>query len=371
MICCKTILSNQRYLDKERANHYSFFMIKIDGSYGEGGGQILRTALALSCVTGRPFEIHDIRWGREKPGLQPQHLMCIKAAQLISKADVDEAKLGSRMISFAPRKVTGNEYIFDISDIKGSAGSAILVLQSILPPLAMAGTGSRVTVKGGTHVDWSPPFHYLKDVLLPLLARTGIKTGIDIEKWGWYPIGGGKLSISMGPAKNLSPISIRERGRLKNISGISATSNLPISMAERQRDHGNWLLKGAGLSANMEIVAAPSTGKGTFFFILAEFENIRAGFSALGTTGKRAEAVAEEAVRQFLEFLNSAGALDPYLADQVIPYLGLCNGTSTFTTSRVTRHLLTNSWVTEKFLPVSIEIKGGEGEFGTVSIRPN
>jgi RNA 3'-terminal phosphate cyclase (ATP) len=167
----------------------------------------------------------------------------------------------------------------------------------------------------------------------------------------------------------LQPINIRERGRLKNLSGISAVSNLPVSIAERQRDHGNWLLKGAGLSANMEIVDAPSTGKGSFFFILAEFENITAGFSALGARGKRAEAVAEEAVRQFLEFSNSEGALDPYLADQIIPYLSICDTPSTFTTSRVTRHLLTNAWATEKFLPVEININGREGQFGEVIIK--
>lgn len=345
-------------------------MIKIDGSHGEGGGQILRTALALSCVTGKPFEIHDIRMGREKPGLQAQHLTCIRGAQLISRADVDEAKLGSRTLRFSPREVTGNKYIFDVSEIKGSAGSATLVLQAILPPLAVAGTASMVTVKGGTHVEWSPSYHYMRDVLLPLLGKIGIKAGLDIEKWGWYPIGGGKLSASVEPAKKLSPISITERGRLKNISGISAASNLPISLAERQRDHGNWLLKGAGLSANMEIVSAPSTGKGTFFFILAEFENVRAGFSALGATGKSAESVAEEAVRPFIEFLNSEGALDPYLADQIIPYIGICNGNSTFTTSRITKHLLTNLWVTQKFLPVEIGLEGREGELGTISIRP-
>ena len=344
-------------------------MIKIDGSHGEGGGQILRTALALSCITGEPFEIYDIRMGREKPGLQPQHLTGVRAAQAISNADVDEAKLGSQRLRFSPVVVTGSEYLFDVSEIKGSAGSATLVLQAILPPLSMAKAGSRVTVKGGTHVEWSPTFHYMRDVLLPLLAKIGIKSSLDIEKWGWYPIGGGKVSLSVEPLKHLSPINIRERGRLKNLSGTSAVSNLPISIAERQRDHGNWLLKGAGLSVNMEIVDAPSTGKGSFFFILAEFENIKVGFSALGARGKRAEGVAEEAVRQFLEFSNSEGALDPHLADQIIPYLSICDAPSTFTTSKVTRHLLTNAWVTEKFLPVEININGREGEFGEVIIK--
>ena len=346
-------------------------MIQINGSYGEGGGQILRTSLALSCITGKPFEIHDIRKGRKKPGLQPQHLTGVRAAQVISNVDVEGAELGSQRLSFSPKEVTGGEYSFDVSEIKGSAGSVTLVLQAILPPLVMAKKSSKVIVKGGTHVEWSPPFHYMKGVLLPLLAKTGVNAHLGIEKWGWYPIGGGNVSLSVEPSKDLSPVSIQKRGRLLNLSGVSAVSNLPLSIAERQRDHGNWLLKAAGLSANIEVIDAPSIGKGTFFFILAEFENIRAGFSALGERGKRAEVVAEEAVRQFLEFINSDGALDPHLADQIIPYLALCNSPSAFTTSKVTRHLLTNAWVTEKFLPVRIRVEGTEGEFGTVFIEPS
>lgn len=345
-------------------------MIKIDGSHGEGGGQILRTALALSCITKEPFEITDIRKGRKNPGLQPQHLTGVRAAQAISKADVSGAELGSQALTFSPKEVTGGDYLFDVSETKGSAGSVTLVLQTLLPTLCMAKGRSKVTVKGGTHVEWSPPFHYMRDVLLPFLGKIGIKASLEIEKWGWYPIGGGMVTMTVEPAKKLVPLELVKRGRLRNLTGISAVSNLPMIIAERQRDHGNWLLKSAGLSANMETINAPSLGKGSFFFVLAEFENIRSGFSALGERGKRSEEVAEEAVSQFLEYINYEGVLDPHLTDQVIPYLALCRAPSTFTTSRVTGHLLTNAWVTEKFLPVKIEVEGSEGEFGTVSIRP-
>lgn len=344
-------------------------MIEIDGSHGEGGGQILRTALALSCITGKAFEIKNIRTGRKKPGLQPQHLTGVRAAQAISKAEVNGAELGSQTLTFSPKEVTGGDYLFDVSEIKGSAGSVTLVLQTLLPPLCMAGTGSKVTVKGGTHVEWSPPFHYMRDVLLPFLQKIGIKASLEIEKWGWYPIGGGMVTMTVEPAKKMVPLELTKRGRIRNLSGISAVSNLPMIIAERQRDHGNWLLRSAGLSANIETINAPSIGKGTFFFIVAEFENTRVGFSALGERGKKAEAVAEEAVSQFLEYINYEGALDPHLADQVIPYLALCNATSTFTTSKVTRHLLTNAWVTEKFLSVKIEVEGEEEEFGTVTVN--
>lgn len=345
-------------------------MLRIDGSYGEGGGQILRTALALSCITGKPFEIYDIRKARKNPGLQPQHLTGVRAAQAISKADVKGAELGSQKLVFSPHEVTGGEYLFDVSEIKGSAGSVTLVLQAILPPLMMAGNPSRVALKGGTHVAWSPPFHYMRNVLLPFLLKMGVKARLDIDRWGWYPIGGGRASLSVDHFKGLYPTSIRERGRLLSLSGVSAVSNLPLFIAERQRDQGNWLLKAAGLSANIEIIDAPSIGKGTFFFILAEFENIRAGFSALGERGKRAEAVAEEAVKQFLEFLNSEGAVEPHLADQIVPYLALGKAPSSFTTTGVTRHLLTNAWITERFLPVQVEVIGTIGAAGTVLFNP-
>ena len=345
-------------------------MIRIDGSFGEGGGQIISTALALSCITGRPFEIYNIRKGRKKPGLMPQHLTDVRAAKAISGAVVMGDELGSARLSFSPGKVRGGEYCFDVSELKGSAGSVSLVIQSIIPPLALAGKGSRLVIEGGTHVEWSPTFHYLRDVLFPFLSKIGIDASLEIERWGWYPQGGGSVCVHIRPAKRLSPIEMSERGELARIRALSVVSNLPISIAERQRERGLFLLREEGLDADIEIVEAPSPGKGTLFFILAEFDNIRAGFSALGAIGKRAEQVAEEAARDLLDFLGSEGALDPHLADQVIPYLALAEGSSTITTSKITRHLLTNIWVTRKFLPVRAEIEGREGSFGRVRIAP-
>ncbi len=343
-------------------------MIRIDGSHGEGGGQIVRTALALSCITGRPFEIYNIREGRKKPGLMPQHLTCVRAARTISGAVVEGDELGSARLSFSPGEVSGGKYRFDVSETRGSAGSVSLVIQSILPPLSLAKEGSTVMIKGGTHVEWSPTIHYLRDVLFPLLSKIGIEVSLEIERWGWYPRGGGSVYLHIRPAKRLSPIEMTERGKLTRITALSAVSNLPVSIAKRQCDRGLCLLQENGLDAEIEIVEAPSPGKGTLFFILSEFENIRAGFSALGAIGKRAEEVAEEAVRNFLNFFHSEGALDPHLADQVIPYLALAEGTSTFTTSRITRHLLTNIWVTRIFVPIRLKVDGKEGAFGKIRI---
>ena len=345
-------------------------MIRIDGSFGEGGGQIVRTALALSCITGKSFEIYNIRKGRKKPGLRPQHLTGVRAAKAISRACGSGDQLDSTKLSFSPGKVRGGEYRFNVSAIRGSAGAVSLVIQSILPPLALAKEGSTVMIEGGTHVEWSPTFHYLRDVLFPLLSKVGIKTSLEIDRWGWYPGGGGSVCLQIQPAKRLSPIDITERGKLANITALSAVSNLPIYIAERQRDRALRLLQEKGLDAEIEIVEAPSPGKGTLFFMLSEFDNIRAGFSALGAIGKRAEQVAEEASRKLLDFLDAEGALDPHLADQIIPYLALAKEPSTITTSKITRHLLTNIWVTGKFLPVAFEIEGREGDAGKIIISP-
>lgn len=345
-------------------------MIRIDGSHGEGGGQILRTALALSCITGKSFEAYSIRKGRKKPGLMAQHLTGVRASAEIAGARVGGAELGSQRLVFSPDKVEGGKYHFDVAKIRGSAGSVTLVLQALLPALSMAKSPSAVTVRGGTHVEWSPPFHYMRDVLLPLLSGLGIKARLDIGKWGWYPAGGGDVSLSIEPAEEISAADLTERGRLLKVTGISALSNLPLSIAERQRDRGYRLMRTMGLDADIEIIDAPSIGKGTLFFILAEFENIRTGFSALGSIGKRAETVAEEAANQFRKYYSSDGALDPHLADQAVPYLALSKAPSTFTTSIITGHLLTGIWVTERFLPVKISIEGREGGFGRVEINP-
>jgi len=170
-------------------------MLKIDGSYGEGGGQILRTALSLSCLLREPIEIFNIRKGRKVPGLQPQHLTCVKAAKRVSDADTEGDKVGSINLIFSPKEVKGGYYLFDI----GTAGSTSLVLQTLFLPLSLAPNPSKVEITGGTHVPWSPPFHYLNYIVIPILERMGLKIRLWIEKWGWYPIGGGIVHVRINP----------------------------------------------------------------------------------------------------------------------------------------------------------------------------
>jgi RNA 3'-terminal phosphate cyclase (ATP) len=342
---------------------------RIDGSYGEGGGQILRTSLALACAFGRPIEIINIRTARKKPGLQPQHLTAVNAAAAISNARVEGAELSSVSVMFHPRALIGGDYQFDISEKKGSAGSTSLVMQTIMLPLCFAGQPTNVTVLGGTHVPWSPSFHYLKYIFLPLLSRLGATIEIDLNTWGWYPEGGGSVTARIIPLGKMLPIRIQSRGRLLRLSGVSAVSHLPKKIAERQRDRALLMLHAKGMAANVEIIDAPSPGKGTFLSLKAEFENSIAGFDALGAIGKRAEEVADEACQDFFRYTASWGALDPHLADQIIPYLALARGESEFTTSCITRHLLTNIWVVKQFLGVDVQVSGREGEAGHIRIR--
>ena len=345
-------------------------LVRIDGSFGEGGGQILRTSLALSCVLGQPMEITNIRKARKSPGLRPQHRTAVMAAASITGAEVQGAELSSAALQFRPNRTSGGSYRFDVAEKQGSAGSVSLVLQTILLPLCFAEQPSEVLVKGGTHVPWSPSFHYLHSIVVPLLERIGARIELSIASWGWYPIGNGQVSARIEPAKSLQPLTMMDRGGLVRVTGISAVSNLPGHIATRQRDRAVAVLGRQGIDASIETLSAASLSKGSFLFLAAEFEHISAGFGSLGAIGKRAEDVADEACNGLLSHLYSKGALDPHLADQVVPWLAFCQGTSEFTTSRVTRHLLTNLWVVQQFMDIDVQVEGREGEEGRVVIHP-
>lgn len=344
--------------------------LKIDGSYGEGGGQILRTSLALSALLRRPVEIINIRARRNRPGLRPQHLTGVRALARVSQAELRGDALGSTSLTFAPRQIRSGRYTFDVAEEarSGSAGATSLIFQSLALPLAYGPEPSEVTLLGGTHVPWSPPFHYLAEVLLPSLGRLGYRANLELERWGWYPSGGGVMHLRAEPLAELLPITLGERGRLKAIKGLSAVSNLPFHIAERQARRANSRLKALGVPVEIEVTLAPSTGQGSFLFLVALSEDGMGGFSSLGARGKRAEAVADEAVDDLIRYLDSGCAIDEHLADQLIPFLALARGTSSFTTSRISRHLLTNIWVARHFLPVEIIVEGEEGLPGAVKL---
>lgn len=368
-------------------------MIVIDGSYGEGGGQVLRTALTLSAITGQAVRIERIRAGRRNPGLQAQHLTGVLAIARVCGAELEGARLGSTTLSFVPRHPPqAGTYRFDVAEQRkgGSAGSVTLVLHTLILPLALAEGSSQVTLRGGTHVAWSPPYQHLERVYLPMLRRMGIAVRASISRWGWYPEGGGEVTVEVAgrPGQRPTALELAERGTLRSLGGLSASANLPEHVAERQRRRAEELLREAGFTPCLEVMRAsrpspllaPGTarreqevrasGTGSALLLIAECEGVAAGFSALGERGKPAERVAEEAVRDLLRWWQSGAAVEMHLADQLLLPLALAEGPSSFATCRVTQHLLTNAWVIRQFLPVQIELQGQEGEAGRVHLRP-
>ncbi len=319
-------------------------------------------------MTGRTVRVYNIRAGRPRPGLRPQHLLSARAVAEISGGELDGAHEDSTELVFRPGAVNGGSYSFDVASFKSSAGSVGLVFQTICLPLCFAHTGSRVVIKGGTHVEWSPPVDYIKEVFLPAVGSMGVEAGIDLLRWGFYPIGGGMVDVTVRPSRlPLRPFRVVERGRLRRVAVLSAVANLPVDIARRQLERTMERLRDASFEAEGRRMSVPSPGRGTFLFILAEFDNTRAGFSALGARGKRAEAVADEAVDSFLEYMKSPAAVDRHLADQILIAAALAGGDSVFTTAGMTGHLATNVRVIERFLPVRFSIE--DGGVCTVKVR--
>lgn len=340
-------------------------MIQIDGSFGEGGGQILRSALTLSLVTGKPVEIKNIRARRRKPGLMPQHLNAVEAAATVGKAEVEGAHLHSQSLTFKPSKICSAEFHFDV----GTAGSVPLVLQTIFLPLSFASGSSSITLTGGTHTPWSPCFHYLDWHWLSYMKQIGFDATFELELAGFYPKGGGRMHADVRPAKKLLPLTLTDRGELKSIRGISAIANLADSVGERQRQQALKRLGTLCDDLQIDLVRMPSLFRSTMLLLIANFEKSQACFYGLGAIGKRAERVADEAVDQLRKFLPTDGAIDHHLADQLILPLSFVPAVSEMRPDRITEHLTTNAEIIKMFLPVSVEMSGKLNECGTVKIE--
>ena len=337
-------------------------VLTIDGSHGEGGGQILRTALALAAITGRAIRFEKVRAGRKNPGLAAQHLTGVRAIAAICDAHVSGDELGSQSLTFAPGgPPQAGDYVFDVAEARegGSAGATTLVLHSILLPLAVSDGDSTVTIRGGTHVAWSPPFDYARDVWLPALSQMGVSATSELEQWGWYPVGQGEIRVTVNRLSgDLTPLTRVERGPLSRVWGRAVAANLPSHIPQRMATRANSLLKGAGVEGRVEPLRVRAACPGAGIFLTAEYEGIRAGFSALGAKGKPSEVVAEEAVAALLAHRDSGAALDQYLADQMVLPLALAAGASSFTAERISRHLTTSAWVVEQFDLARISIEG-------------
>jgi len=326
-------------------------MLKLDGSQGEGGGQILRTSLALSMCLGKAFHIYHIRATRQKPGLQPQHLAAVKAAASIAHADVKGAELGSQTLSFVPQTVEGGEYRFAI----GTAGSTTLLFQTLLPALMRARHASRVILEGGTHNPMAPPFEFLNHAFLPLINRMGPTVKARLVRPGYVPAGGGKLDITIHPLSHLRPFTILQRGKLVEIRAEVLLSHLPAHIAQRELAviAESLHLPESCLRVHSDTSAI---GPGNCVSIILRTEMITEVFTALGKRGLPAEQVANQVISEASEYLTSEVPVGHYLADQLLLPLALA-GSGAFVTGPPSLHTTTNMAVIQQFMekPFTLE----------------
>ena len=339
-------------------------MLVLDGSMGEGGGQILRSALSLSLLTRRPITIENIRAGRSKPGLRPQHRQCVLAAARISNAEHRGADVGSRSLVFSPGPVTHGAYRFDI----GTAGSTSLVLQTLALPLSQGDGLSEIRITGGTHVPMSPPFDFLHHCWARWMDAIGLDVAVQLVRPGYYPPGGGEIRATVRAPARVCALDRVERGRLQRVHGTSAVSRLPRPIAQRQRNAARRRLTELGVPVTIDVVETDAPSPGTYVVLCAEFDHAWAVFSSLGQRGKPAERVAQEACAELLEHVRTPGAVDPRSADQIVLPLALAQGVSRYSTSKVTSHLLTNVEVVRAMVETPIQVDGPVGQPGTVTI---
>lgn len=338
-------------------------MIVIDGSQGEGGGQVLRTALSLSIATGTPFRIFAIRAHRARPGLRRQHLTAVQAAKAVSGAAVEGACPDASEITFAPGKPRYGHHAFDI----GTAGSTTLVAQTLIPALLAARSVMQITLQGGTHNPNSPPFDFLERSYLPLLRRMGADVKARLVRRGFYPAGGGRIELSIAPTHALAPLELCRRGRLLGRDAHAIVARLPSSIAHRElaviRDSLGW--PDDALHACED---EHSDGPGNVLVAAVEFARLTEVFTGFGQRGIPAEEVAGGVVNAVSEYLASDAAVGVHLADQLLVPLALAGG-GRFTSLRPSQHTMTNISVIEMFLPVTVHVEQLRGNVWSIRVR--
>jgi RNA 3'-terminal phosphate cyclase (ATP) len=331
-------------------------VLVIDGSRGEGGGQILRTSLALAIVTGQNVRIEHIRANRDKPGLRQQHLVAVRAAAEISGGQLTGDEIGSRQLNFRPQAVKAGDYRFDI----GSAGSTTLVLQTILPPLLLADGRSTVELIGGTHNPFAPPVDFLEHAFLPLLNRMGARVALTLERPGFYPAGGGRVRVEIEPTGRLGPLTLAERGPIGRRLCRATISNLPEHIGQRELATVAVALDWPEECLELRRYQG-NYGPGNVLSIEVESEHVTEVFTGFGRRGVPAETVAGEVSAEAKRYLESGVPVGEHLADQLLLPLALAGG-GEYVTLPPSLHVTTNIDVIHRFLDVPISIQQAEGD---------
>ncbi len=346
-------------------------MLIIDGSHGEGGGQIVRTSVALSAVTGIPLKVESIRARREVPGLKAQHISGIMAVAELCDADVKGAAIGSTELEFVPKTIVSKDIRIEIP----TAGSVGLVLQALMIPMIKLQRKIDVLINGGaTYGKWSPPLAYIENILCPLLSKMGYNVTIRIERDGHYPRGGAKVHVSAEPLRKgkLAPLDLRERGKLLRIDGIAhSSSDLEKAEVSKREVESvkEFLSKIYDVPIDIEASYSPCYSTGSGVTLWAIFENTVIGTDILGKRGIRAEVVGLSAAKKLSTYIDSGASVDEFLSDQLLPYMALADGVSRYSAKSITNHAKTNMDIISKFIDVSfsVEIKNG---LSAVSVQP-
>lgn len=329
-------------------------MIELDGSAGEGGGQILRTALVLSMITGQPFRITRIRANRAKPGLMRQHLVAVQAAARISAAAVRHAEFGSAELEFIPGEIAGGDYEFAI----GTAGSCTLVLQTLALALLHARAPSTIRNSGGTHNAMAPPAQFLQRAWRPVLGAMGAQVDFNLERYGFYPAGGGVVTAAIAPCAQLRPLDLVDRGVRRTGYAEAFIAGIPASVGERELAFIGSKM-GCGESQLTLQMLSASEGPGNAILLTLEYEHVTEVFAGFGAKMVRAEEVAAKALKEARDYIASGAAVGEHLADQLMLPMALA-GAGRFTVSSISQHALTNAQVISRFLPVEFSFERGE-----------
>lgn len=325
--------------------------IQIDGSEGEGGGQVLRTALGLSLCTGRPVLMTKIRARRRRPGLMHQHLTAVRAAAAIGEAKVTGDAHKSQTLSFEPRGVVPGSYRFSV----GTAGSVTLVLQAVLPALLLASGPTELELEGGTHNPMAPPFEFLERTALPLIERMGPRVRAELKRPGFVPAGGGLIKVRVTPADRLEPLTLKSRGKLKRVSAVARVAALPASIGYRELRQIRDIL-GLGRDALSCEELDERYGPGNVVFVEARAEHLTELFTAFGQRGVPAEKVGRTVAREAQRWLDAGVPVGEHLADQLVPLLALAGGGS-FLTLPLTGHATTQIELVRRFFEVRIQVE--------------
>ena len=337
-------------------------MLEIDGSYGEGGGQILRCAVGLSTILNKPVRITNIRANRPTPGIKAQHYVVIKSIKEMSDAKTENLEIGSTNLTFIPGEFKGGEYKFDI----GTAGSITLVFQALI--LASLKTDKKLKIKltGGTDVKWSPSWDYFKHVFLPIIKKIGVKVDVNLIKRGYYPKGGGEAEITIFPGSNLKTLRLDKETEFSKIKGIVNIGQLSSGISKRIKHSTIRSLLKNNLQADISVEESKTLSPGTGITIWTDSKDIILGASVLGERGIPSEEIGKNVVNNLLFEINSNSTIDTNAFDQILPYMAIAKGESTCVVRDISNHAQTNMWLIKQFLETNFQAKQEENNFNIV-----